>query len=160
VEAARRGAEVTATDLSVTLVNLAQQRLATDGGQVRPGSIEFRVCDMLDAQLGQYDWVVAMDSLIHYPAPDMTDMIASLATRAKRGIVFTFAPRTPLLTVMHAVGKAFPRGNRAPAIEPIAEDSLRERLSKHASLGGFAVRRTDRIDSSFYISQAMEIVRP
>ena len=33
----------------------------------------------------------------------------------------TFAPRTPLLAAMHAVGRLLPRGNRAPAIEPISE---------------------------------------
>ena len=35
-------------------------------------------------------------------------------------ILFTFAPRTPLLAVMHAVGRLFPRGDRAPAIVPVA----------------------------------------
>ena len=38
-----------------------------------------------------------------------------------RSIVFTFAPRTPALSVMHAVGRLFPRGDRAPAIEPVGE---------------------------------------
>ena len=30
---------------------------------------------MLDTPLGRFDWVVAMDSLIHYNAPDMAEMI-------------------------------------------------------------------------------------
>jgi magnesium-protoporphyrin O-methyltransferase len=156
VEAARRGAEVVAIDLSATLVGLARERLPADVGG---GRIEFRVSDMLAPELGSFDWVVAMDSLIHYRAPDMAAMIARLCQRASRGMVFTVAPRTPLLTAMHVVGKAFPRANRAPAIEPIAERALRRRLGADPAMEGIAIGRTHRIDSTFYISQALELVR-
>jgi magnesium-protoporphyrin O-methyltransferase len=156
VEAARRGAQVVAIDLSASLVALASQRSAADLGD---GSIEFRVSDMLAPGLGRFDWIVAMDSLIHYEAPDMAEMIASLVARAKRGMVFTFAPRTPLLSVMHAVGKAFPRGNRAPAIEPISDHTIRERLTTHPAMSGIQIGRSERVDCGFYISQAMELVR-
>jgi magnesium-protoporphyrin O-methyltransferase len=159
VEVARRGADVVAIDISPTLVDLARERLPSDLIGSASGSIDFRVSDMVDPSLGRFDWVVAMDSLIHYQAPDMAEMIASLVSRADRGLAFTFAPRTPLLTVMHTVGKAFPRGNRAPAIEPISESSLRQRLTAHPSMQGVEVGRVERIASTFYISQAMELVR-
>ena len=67
VEAARRGAHVVAIDLSPTLVGLARERLPHDLGQ---GSIDFHVGDMMDPALGRFDYVVAMDSLIHYRARD------------------------------------------------------------------------------------------
>jgi magnesium-protoporphyrin O-methyltransferase len=153
VEAARRGAEVVAIDLSATLVSLARERAPKDLGT---GRLDFRVSDMLDPALGRFDWVVAMDSLIHYQATDMAEAITRLAGRAERGMAFTFAPRTLLLTLMHVAGKAFPRGNRSPAIEPIAEQTLRRLL---APSPGFRVGRTARIDSAFYISQAMELLR-
>jgi magnesium-protoporphyrin O-methyltransferase len=156
VEAARRGAEVVAIDLSSTLVTLARERMPSDLGT---GSIDFRVSDMLDPALGRFDWVVAMDSLIHYVAPDMAEMIARLSARADRGMAFTFAPRTPLLTVMHAVGKAFPRGDRAPAIEPISERTLRTLLGAHPSMKEITIGRCERVDVGFYKSQAMELVR-
>ena len=156
VEAAKRGAQVVAIDISSTLIRLARERTPA---QLGLGGIDFRVADMLDPSLGGFDWVVAMDSLIHYRAPDMAEMIARLSARAARGMAFTFAPRTPLLTAMHAVGKMFPRGNRAPAIEPIAERALRQRLAEHPWLGGLQVARSERIDSAFYISHAMELVR-
>jgi magnesium-protoporphyrin O-methyltransferase len=114
---------------------------------------------MLDAGLGQFDWVVAMDSLIHYEAPDMAEMIARLCARASRGMAFTFAPRTPLLAAMHAVGKAFPRANRAPAIEPVSERTIREQLASNPAMTGLQIGRCVRIDSGFYISNAMELVR-
>jgi magnesium-protoporphyrin O-methyltransferase len=74
-------------------------------------------------------------------------------------MAFTFAPRTPLLTVMHAVGKAFPRGDRAPAIEPISERTLRTLLGAHPSMKEITIGRCERVDVGFYKSQAMELVR-
>ena len=91
---------------------------------------------MLNPELGHFDHVVAMDSLIHYRAADMTGMLARLAERTRGSLVFTFAPRTPALTVMHTVGRAFPRGNRAPAIEPIAETMLRVLIEPSPDLAG------------------------
>ena len=157
VEAARRGAEVVAIDLSATLVRLAQERLPRDLGH---GRIEFQVGDMLDPALGRFDHVVGMDSLIHYEAPDMVRMMVGLAARAERSVLTTFAPRTPMLTVMHGVGRLFPRGDRAPAIAPIAEASLRRRIAAEPKLRGWCPGRTDRVAGGFYISQAFELVRP
>jgi magnesium-protoporphyrin O-methyltransferase len=155
VEAARRGARVTAIDLSPTLVDLARSRMpALAGG----GSIDFRSGDMLDPSLGEFDHVVCMDSLIHYRAEDTVRILAGLATRTRGSIVFTFAPRTPALAAMHAVGRLFPRGDRAPAIEPVAEARLRQMIA--AGLGGnWRTGRTRRIASGFYQSQALEVVR-
>jgi magnesium-protoporphyrin O-methyltransferase len=156
VEAARRGAEVVAIDLSASLVTIARERTPADLGT---GSIDFRVSDMCSPALGRFDWVVAMDSLIHYVAPDMAEMIAQLSARAERGMVFTFAPKTPLLSVMWVMGRAFPRGNRSPALEPISERDLRHRLGAHPAMSGTTIGRSDRVDTPFYKSQAMELVR-
>ncbi len=156
-EAARRGAHVVAVDISPTLIRLAQERMAeSDAGA---GSVHFAAGDMLDPSLGDFDWVVAMDSLIHYEADDVVEVLASLAARARQGVVFTFAPSTPLLSVMHTIGKAFPRGNRSPDIAPIRERALRERLAAHAGTASLRVGQTERIESGFYTSQAMELVR-
>ena len=152
--AAERGADVVATDIAETLVNLAVERMKPPAR----GSIDFRVSDMLEPSLGTFDWVVAMDSLIHYEPADMAEMIAKLAARARKGVIFTFAPKTPLLSVMHFFGKAFPRENRAPNIVPIAEASIRKRLAERPDTSGLQVCRTERIDTSFYMSQAMELV--
>ncbi len=156
VEAARRGAEVTAIDLSETLVNLAKERTTTDLGQ---GSIDFKVGDLLDPTLSGFDYVVAMDSLIHYELEDKVKTLASLASRTSQSIVFTFAPKTPALTMMHAVGQFFPRGNRSPAIVPSAEKTMMHRLSHDSEFNGWRVGRTHRVSSGFYTSQAMELLK-
>ena len=61
VEAARRGAEVVAIDLSPTLVNLARERLPAEVAS----RSDCRSGDMLGPALGQFDHVVAMESVIH-----------------------------------------------------------------------------------------------
>lgn len=152
LEAARRGAQVVAIDLSPTLVQLARERAATDPAAAR---IDFRSGDMLDPALGSFDQVVAMDSLIHYEADDAVRVLSRLAERTMRGIAFTFAPRTPALAAMHAVGKLFPRGDRAPAIVPVAERELLARLSADRAFQGWRCRGNTRIASGFYTSQAL-----
>ena len=141
-----------AIDLSPTLVGLARER-APAGLR-----IDFRSGDMLDASLGQFDHVVGMDSLIHYAAPDMVRAIAGLAARAGTSVVFTFAPRTPLLAAMHAAGRLFPRGDRAPAIEPIRPATLRRLIAEDTALAAWHSGRTLRIDVGFYKSEALELL--
>ncbi|MEL6185725.1 MAG: magnesium protoporphyrin IX methyltransferase [Myxococcota bacterium] len=147
---ARRGASVVATDLSASLVDIARQR-ASEAGQ--SASIDFRVGDMLDPTLGGFDWVVAMDSLIHYEEPDMVHMVDALGARAERGVLFTHAPKTPMLAAMHWVGGFFPRSDRAPAIAPVASSRLAHKLTE---LGTGSVGRTDGVSRGFYISSSME----
>lgn len=156
VEAARRGARVTAVDLSPTLIALAQERLPHDIGG---GHIDFLAGDMLDAALGEFDHAVAMDSLIHYSPRDVVDAIDTLSQRVRGSIVFTFAPRTPWLAAMHAAGQLFPRGNRSPAIEPVAPPTLARAIEARIGPRGWQLGRTARIARGFYISQALELVR-
>lgn len=154
VEAAKRGAHVTAIDLSPTLVNLARERLPSDIGA---GRIDFHTGDMLDPALGRFDHVVAMDSLIHYPAHDITRALASFAERTEKSIVFTFAPRTAMLSVMWAVGRMFPRSDRAPAIEPVTDKGIHRHIRR--GIQGWHTGRTCRVNRGFYISQALEVVK-
>jgi magnesium-protoporphyrin O-methyltransferase len=156
LEAARRGAEVVAIDISPRLIALAQERL---GPSQMARRITFLVGDMCDAELGVFDHVVAMDSLIHYRPQDTARALAGLAARVSGSMLFTFAPRTPLLGAMHMAGRLFPRGDRAPAILPVAPAALRRLLAAEPGLRGFAAARERRIASGFYTSQALELIR-
>ena len=153
VELARRGADVVAIDLSPTLVGLARERLPESLGA---GSIDFRSGDMLDPMLGQFDHVMAMDSIIHYGTSDAVAALSRLAERTSRSIVFTFAPRTPLLAAMISVGRLFPRGDRAPWLNPMAAHTLETMRSQDPVLARWQAGRTERVSSGFYKSQAME----
>ena len=153
---ARRGASVVAIDVSPTLIELARER--TSGERVA-GQATFTVGDMLDPALGNFDYVVAMDSLIHYDGVDIARIAAALAARTRSTIVFTIAPRTPALSIMHAVGRFFPHRDRAPAIAPIAKRTLERHFESHPELSSWTIVRSNRIDSGFYVSQALEAMR-
>ena len=161
VEAARRGAHVVAIDLSPTLVNIARERLPDDlkQGSAR-GRIVFLAGDMLDPALGHFDYVVGMDSIIHYEAVDAVRVLAGLALRTERAILFTFAPKTPLLATMRHIGRLFPKSDRAPWIVPIAPKGLLRSIAAEPAMAGLNPGRTQRVSSGFYTSQAMELVRP
>lgn len=152
VEAARRGANVVAIDVSASLVDIARERAPTD----LAGSIDWRAGDMMSPDLGDFDHIVAMDSLIHYPTDDIVAGLAALSKRTRGSIVFTVTPRTPALMLMLTMGKLFPRSDRAPAIVPAKLDALAARLS---ALPGVSVGRTRRVQGGFYTSQALELVR-
>ena len=155
VEAARLGAQVVAIDLSPTLVDLARERIPADVAHL----VEFHSGDMLDKSLGHFDHVVAMDSIIHYDTEDAVNALAQLAERTSKSIVFTFAPRTPMLALMISVGRLLPRGDRAPWPEPMAETRIAQLMKTHESLNDWQCARMHKVSSGFYKSKAMEWVR-
>lgn len=152
-ELAARGAEVVACDISPALVGIAHDRLSP----ALRGRVTFRAGDMLDPALGRFDHVMAMDSLIYYSTPDLAAALAALAERTERGIVFTVAPRTPLLMAMWHAGRLFPRADRSPTMVPQSPRRLARALA--AAPGATRLEALGRIASGFYISQAMEVRR-
>ena len=137
------------------MIELARERAPRDLGA---GCVEFMSGDMLDPGLGRFDHVVGMDSLIHYGMGDAVSAVAGLAARTQHSLLFTFVPRTPALAVMHAVGRFFPHGNRAPSVEPVAEEAIGRTLAAEPRLGAWRAARSVRIASGFYTSQALELV--
>lgn len=158
VECARRGATVVAIDLSPSLIEFAAQRLPDD----LPGSVEFRSGDMLGAEKNRFDYVIAIDSVIHYEPEDMAHALLQLQENARdtsSRVLFTFAPRSPALMMMKTAGKLFPRSDRSPAIEPVNELHLRKLISTRLPEGTH-VLNTQRVNTPFYKSQAMELSCP
>jgi magnesium-protoporphyrin O-methyltransferase len=152
MELAARGAQVVAIDLAPSLVQLAADRTPAELRE----RIDFRAGDMFDATLGTFDHIVAMDSIIHYRAPEMLSVVNGFRSRATRSVLFTVVPRTPLLMVMHTLGRAFPRSERAPAIEPISKVVLTQGL-KAFEPHGWYLQQSLRVSGGFYTSQAVEL---
>ncbi len=160
MEAARRGAEVVAIDLSPSLVDVARRRVLADPvGASCAHRILFCAGDMTDPSLGRFDHVVAMDSLIHYDMPDAVRVLEGWAAHTSGSMLFTFAPSNPLLRAMHTVGRLFPHSDRSPALQPVSESELRLEVLSRAGLHTWPAARTQRVSSGFYTSQALELVR-
>ncbi|ANJ00096.1 magnesium protoporphyrin IX methyltransferase [Polynucleobacter wuianus] len=153
LELAKKGAKVMAVDLSPQLIKLALDRIAEHDRQ----NIEFHAGDMLDEALGKFDYVVGMDSMIHYCAADMLVVLEKLSPRVKDKILFTFAPSTLPLEVMIRVGRLFPRKNRAPFIEPISHIKLQKLISQSPWFVEWGAPFTNLVSSGFYKSQLMEL---
>ncbi len=144
-ELAVRGADVVAVDISPQLVGIAENRLAET---LRP-QVTFAAGDMTDASLGQFDYVLAMDSLIYYQTVDIAAALNRLGNRTAQAIVFTVAPRTPLLMAMFTAGKLFPKRDRSPVMVPQAYAAM-ARVIPHLT-------HIERVNASFYISDCLEM---
>ncbi len=149
-ELAARGAEVVAIDISPSLVEIAQKRLP-EGLQSR---VDFRSGDMLAPELGRFDHVIAMDSMIYYQAPDLGQALAHLCHRVSGKVVFTVAPRTPFLMVFWGLGKLFPRSDRSPVMIPHTAQNLRYCTSLTGASG--TISEVGTVSRGFYISSCLE----
>ena len=145
-ELAERGAEVVGVDISPQLIDIATKRTP----RKLDHKIQFSSGDMLNPALGHFDHVVAMDSMIYYTADDIADILAGIAPRLSGKMIFTVAPRTPLLMLMWRAGKLFPRADRSPTMVPHIPASIASKLTRGK------LRDIGRVTSGFYISNALE----
>jgi len=145
-EMAARGADVIGVDISPQLVDIARKRTPNDLHH----KLTFRAGDMLNERLGTFDYVVAMDSMIYYSATDIAAILEGLAPRLRNTMIFTVAPRTPLLMAMWRIGKLFPRSDRSPTMIPHSP----ARIANVLKTG--KLRDVERVTSGFYISNALE----
>jgi len=144
-ELAARGADVVAVDISPSLVEIARKRLP----EADRSRVTFASGDMLGADHGRFDFVLAMDSLIYYTAPDIVAALETLGARTRQAVVFTVAPRTPFLMTFFTLGKAFPRADRSPVMIPQAHAALTRAMQGR-------VTKIERVTSGFYISECLE----
>lgn len=142
-ELAARGADVVGVDISPQLIEIAERRLDPN----HANRVRFRAGDMLSDDLGTFDHVLAMDSLIYYSPNDIRSALERLSERSPH-IVYTVAPKTPLLMGMWYAGKAFPRSDRSPTMVPHGATKLAR------DTGG---KRLGRVSKGFYISEALEV---
>ena len=145
---AERGAQVTAIDISPSLIEIAQRRIPSS----LHNQIEFLAGDMKNTALGSFDYVLAMDSLIYYSQRDLTQVLDNLLRRTSRDLIFTVAPKTPLLMMMWYAGKLAPRGDKSPTMVPHSPNALARAL-------GAEILSSDlgRVTSGFYISHALRV---
>ncbi len=153
LELAKRGAEVLGIDISKNLIDVANDRKPSGLSQ----KVQFKTGDMLLDGRGKFDYVVAMDSLIHYGVEDITVALSQLAENTTNSILFTVAPKTMFLSSVLALGKLLPQSDRSPRIVPVSCKALNKYLRMTRNLKETEVEVLKRIKVSFYISEALKI---
>ena len=145
-ELALRGCQVVAADISPSLIQLARSRIPTHLQK----NIEFVTGDMVSPELGNFDYVIAMDSLIYYNRTDLGSLLIELSSRTSQSIYFTIAPKTMLLMLMWYVGKLAPSGDRSQVMVPHSFKSICKELGARLELTDLGI-----VNSGFYISHAI-----
>lgn len=145
---AAMGAKVYASDISEKMVGEGK-RLAAD-----PQNPVFTVKD-LAALSGEYDTVICLDVLIHYPDRESEAMIEHLASLAKSRLIMSFAPQNPYYILLKKIGDLVPGPSKATRAYLHKESDVRRVLKKL----GFTIKRKEFTATSFYFSRLIEAVR-
>ncbi len=155
VELGKRGANVLGIDISPNLIDIAEDRLPRE----LKSSVKFLVSDMMQDH-GHFDYVILMDSLIHYPESDTVSVLRNFLEKTREGILFTLVPVNLFLRMKLILGRGFPSSDRSPVLAPVNIKSFikmfdRDLKEKFA----FEITSIGRIDKWFYTSEAIELKR-
>lgn len=148
---ARRGMQVTAVDLAPQMVAATAAAAAAAGLADRVRCQEAAIDDLR----GSFGLVTCFDVLIHYPPALFVPLLQHLVGLCADTLLFTYAPETPLLAVLHRIGGVFPHSQRRTAIEMIPAPVVRATLEGC----GMRVGRTRRVSSGFYHVTLVEALR-
>jgi magnesium-protoporphyrin O-methyltransferase len=149
---AEMGALVDASDISEKMVEEAQTiAMAKFGNATNPA---FTVQD-LEGLSGRYHTVICLDVLIHYPQAKAAQMIEHLSSLATDRVILSFAPKTPIYTLLKKIGELFPGPSKATRAYLHSE---REIINTFKTLG-WTVKRSELTATQFYFSRLLEFTR-
>lgn len=147
---AKRGAKVSASDISAAMADEAARRAKSMGIE----TAEFTASD-LESVNGKYDTVTCIDVMIHYPTDKMQDMVTHLAGLADERLFISFAPKTTQYVLLKKIGELFPGPSKTTRAYLHPESSVREALEA----SGFKVKRSTLTATNFYFSTLFEAVK-
>lgn len=148
---AQRGAQVSASDISASMVEEAAKRAAAAGLSERTS---FMTSD-LEAIEGNYDTVTCIDVMIHYPPDKMKEMVSHLAGLADKRLIISFAPDTWYYRALKSFGELFPGPSKTTRAYLHEEGTVRAAVEA----AGFKLARTEMTGTNFYFSRLFEAVK-
>ena len=143
---------VSASDISEKMVGEGKEVAARVLGN--SDNPTFTVQD-LESLSGSYHTVVCLDVLIHYPQEKAGEMISHLASLASSRLILSFAPNTPVLSVLKKIGGFFPGASKATRAYLHKESEIVNILEAQ----GFRIERKVLTKKPFYFSRMLEAVR-
>lgn len=147
---ASKFSQVTASDISLAMVNEAKKR----SQEANILNISFYISDF-GANLSLHDTVACIDVMIHYPTNKVIKIIKELTAITRTRLIVSFAPYTPFFAALKGIGSLFPGQSKATRAYLHKEKAVVSALS---SLG-FKINRKTFIHSKFYYSIVLEAVR-
>jgi magnesium-protoporphyrin O-methyltransferase len=146
---AEMGAKVEASDISEKMVEEAQTiAMEKFGNATNP---TFTVQD-LEGLSGHYHTVICLDVLIHYPQEKAAQMIEHLSSLATDRVILSFAPKTPIYSLLKKIGELFPGPSKATRAYLHSE---REIVQTFKALG-WTLERSELTATQFYFSRLLE----
>lgn len=145
---AELGAQMFASDISEQMVGEAKQQAAN------PDNPKFTVSDLASLS-GEYDTVICLDVLIHYPIADAELMLKHLASLATSRLIVSFAPKNPYYSLLKKIGELFPGASKATRAYLHSESDIRKILANM----GFKIERNHFTATQFYFSRLLEAKR-
>ena len=149
---ASRGANVIGVDVSEKLIALASERCPKE----LVNKISFYQGDMLDPQFGSFDFILLMDSLIHYQQDDILKVLNQLSGRVGKKIGFTIVPKTVTLSAKLLIGQIFPKGDKSPDVIPVNQKSLIKKSSDFPNLFSEKFQKIRSVRTGFYAADVLE----
>jgi magnesium-protoporphyrin O-methyltransferase len=150
--AALGAGSIQASDLSEAMVMEARRRAEAAG--IDANRLQVSTSD-LEGLGGSYDTVICLDVFIHYPQEPAEQMVGHLASLAKRKLIVSFAPYTPLLAALKRIGDFFPGPSKATRAYTLREEGI----VAAAERGGFRPQRRSLNKAPFYFSRLIEFER-
>jgi magnesium-protoporphyrin O-methyltransferase len=147
-----RGATVYASDIAQKMVEEAEVRAKAVLENLDKATFEAKDLEQIS---GQFDIVVCLDVLIHYPDDEAAQMIRHLASLAGDRLLLSFAPKTPVLTVLKRIGEFFPGPSKTTRAYQHREQDIVAVLESC----GFEIQRKALNQAPFYFSRLLEAVR-
>ena len=153
IELALRGANVLGIDISSNLIEIAKKRLPKNLKE----NTKFITSDMMKNH-GSFDYVILMDSLIHYPKKDTVNILENLLKNTNEKILFTLVPSNFILTLKLMIGRLFPKSDRSPTLSPLNTKSFieiyRDKFEREYSA---TISRISKVNDLFYTSEFLEL---
>lgn len=154
---ALRGAAVSASDISSSMVGEAERRYnaAVAGGATAPATPPVWEAKDLESVSGTFDLVTCLDVMIHYPQDKVNAMIQHLASLSGDTLIVSFAPKTLSYSILKRIGELFPGPSKATRAYLHREEDVVAALEA----SGFRVTRREMTATSFYFSRLLEAKR-
>ena len=140
---------VAASDISEAMVTETKRRAIEKGLNLE--KMTFNISDLENLE-GSFHTVICLDVFIHYPQKAAEEMVQHLCKLSQKRLIVSFAPYTPFLALLKAIGQFFPGPSKTTRAYILREEGIVSAALK----SGFQVKRRKLNKAPFYFSQLIE----